>query len=531
MSATAPSTTATTSSGGSWRLILPCEDTPNWERTRRVFLEHLPCRCISATATYGTPGPADVGAEGALGGNGNGYGDVDAGVGVGCNCGCDWAAYLDSVITEMAVSITDQKCHFFKNIPGSPDAGQFDFPTFWKFGAPLMVSVALEMPRLFAGVDVPLLLAGDSKTVVLSHRQCACLLAHSAFGSITAQARCVRKEKWAFRAAQLFFLEAVPSALCFLNYFKCLGQHGIPDGSVTFERRGFKRGVPTPWQWDGCTKLLCPVEIVPSGSIENSPAETHADFANRFIGGGALENDFMMEEILFAIKPELIVSMALSSFMQDEEAIVITGARQYSCYSGYSHSFTFEGDYDDRRPGPPPAVAAMDALQGFAKIQFQEGLVLRDLNKARVAFGGSRTVATGNWGCGAFGNDHVLKLLQQWLAASEAGATRLYYHIFNDKRISSDAPPLLAGLSHLDVGQLYTALMDAAKAAATGGGALTFRKCLLSRANKEAAQILQQQQQLLLNNNNNSATTSSSSSTTDATAAATTITTTESSSS
>ena len=27
------------------------------------------------------------------------------------------------------------------------------------------------------------------------------------------------------------------------------------------------------------------------------------------------------------------------------------------------------------------------------------------------------SLATGNWGCGAFGNDHTLKFLQQWLAA------------------------------------------------------------------------------------------------------------------
>ena len=39
----------------------------------------------------------------------------------------------------------------------------------------------------------------------------------------------------------------------------------------------------------------------------------------------------MMEEILFVIKPELIVSMALCSFMHDEEAIVISGSYKFRC--------------------------------------------------------------------------------------------------------------------------------------------------------------------------------------------------------
>lgn len=280
----------------------------------------------------------------------------------------------------------------------------------------------------------------------------------------------------AFSNKQQQSSEATPSALCFLNYFKQLGLNGIPEGTVTFERVGFEKGAP-PWKWDSCETRLCPVEIVPQGTIETSPADTHADFANRFVGGGALENDFMMEEILFAIKPELIVAMALASFLHDEEGLIISGALQFSLYSGYASTFQFEGDYDGRRPGPPPRVAAMDALQGFARVQFNEGFVLRDLNKARVAFSGAREIATGNWGCGAFGNDHVLKFIQQWLAASEAGVAKMYYHTFSDKRIS-ELPALVSGLSSLTVGQLYSALMSAAKL----GTAAQFRRAILAHA-------------------------------------------------
>lgn len=368
---------------------------------------------------------------------------------------------VNDILTQFAEDTTQQTCHFFTRIPGSIDACVFDFDAFFHHGLPLMLKVALEMPTLFCDTKVPLLLKAQPGSVTLSHRQCACLLAHSVFGSITAEARQVEREKWAFRAAQLFFLEATPSALCVLNYFKHLGTHGIPGGNVIFERRAFPRGRP-PWCWDNNEAPLCAVSFAETGAIEECEAELHVDFANKFVGGGCLENDFHMEEILFAIKPELIVSMALCSLMQDEDVIVVTGAQQYSSYTGFANTFTFTGDYNGDRSGPPPVVCAMDALQGCARIQFGQGLILRDLNKARIAFEGHSSVATGNWGCGAFGNDHMLKFLQQWLAASEAGVSKMYYHTFNDKR-AKPLSPLAQKMQELTVGQLWKLVKLAAK--------------------------------------------------------------------
>jgi poly(ADP-ribose) glycohydrolase len=330
------------------------------------------------------------------------------------------------------------------------------------------------MPILFAGTTVPLLLRGSRSCLILTRRQCACFLAHSFFGSITASARRVENEKWAFRAAQLFFLEALPSALCFLNYFKLLGQNGIPAGSLTIEKLRFPRGFP-PWHWEQDETPLCNIDFV-DGSIEDSPADVHVDFANKFIGGGCLENDFAMEEILFAIKPEMIVSMALCSYMQDEEAIRISGALQYSPYTGYSHTFEFAGNYVGRRAGAAPIICAIDALQGCSKIQFVEGLVRRDLNKARIAFGGGNTVATGNWGCGAFGNDHTLKFIQQWLAASAAGVTRLCYHTY-DKR-ASRLCLLVQGLKARAVCELWALVHNTIKGCFGPEAARNFRVCM-----------------------------------------------------
>ena len=45
-----------------------------------------------------------------------------------------------------------------------------------------------------------------------------------------------------------------------------------------------------------------------------------------------------------------------------------------------------------------------------------------------------RSVATGNWGCGAFGGDPQLKSLIQWMAVSAAGRPAMKYYLYGDKR-------------------------------------------------------------------------------------------------
>lgn len=55
------------------------------------------------------------------------------------------------------------------------------------------------------------------------------------------------------------------------------------------------------------------------------------------------------EEIRFAICPECYVSMLLCERMQDNEAILMVGCRQYSAYTGYL-DFAYAGPYDDLTP-------------------------------------------------------------------------------------------------------------------------------------------------------------------------------------
>lgn len=82
-------------------------------------------------------------------------------------------------------------------------------------------------------------------------------------------------------------------------------------------------------------------------------------------------------------------------------------------------------------------VLAIDALKyRYPKLQFGEGKINRELKKCYVGFYSSSSssdddklpvLATGNWGCGAFGGDRQLKFLIQLMSASEAGRDLIYY--------------------------------------------------------------------------------------------------------
>jgi len=59
-------------------------------------------------------------------------------------------------------------------------------------------------------------------------------------------------------------------------------------------------------------------------------------------------------------------------------------------------------------------------------------------------------VATGNWGCGAFGGDPRLKALIQLMAAAHTGV-QLDYFTFGDVQLSLDIERMYAHLVERDV--------------------------------------------------------------------------------
>jgi len=222
---------------------------------------------------------------------------------------------------------------------------------------------------------------------------------------------------------------------------------------------------------------LMPVDMAEKGvGFETALGLAHADFANMYIGGGVLSGGCVQEEIRFAICPELCLSMLFCPRMRHDEAIQILGAEQFSAYTGYASSLRYKSDHVDESARKPDGsvltnVLAMDALdlRGLSKQlsdQMRPEPMLRDLNKALAAFSPVceeslkqfPTIATGNWGCGAFGGFAPLKALVQWASASQCGRSLRYFPF------EQDFGPEFAALSRdfskagVTVGQLLSSL-------------------------------------------------------------------------
>nr|KYP52702.1 Poly(ADP-ribose) glycohydrolase 1 [Cajanus cajan] len=284
---------------------------------------------------------------------------------------------------------------------------------------------------------------------------------------------------------------------CIVHYFQRISSE-MPMGVVSFERKvlpfendSIHISYPDANFWSKSDIPLCKFEVHSSGLIEDqSSGAVEVDFANKYLGGGALGRGCVQEEIRFMVSPELIAGMLFLPAMADNEAIEIVGVERFSSYTGYASSFRFSGDYMDEREVDTlgrrkTRIAAIDALCSPGMRQYRAKFLLREINKAFCGFlnqckyqpykkilqengcssalfdaatstsmessegknpnhiiknsqknyhwmdqGNNIGVATGNWGCGAFGGDPEVKAIIQWLAASQALRPFIAYYTF-----------------------------------------------------------------------------------------------------
>lgn len=232
-----------------------------------------------------------------------------------------------------------------------------------------------------------------------------------------------------------------------------------------------------------CKNHLSEVGISPTGVIEDAHGALEADFANHVLGGGVLARGCVQEEIRFAICPELMLSRLICECLRSDEAVIMNGAATFSHYTGYASTFQFAGRATIPSPTEQEAslgmrnisVVAFDAVN-YCQGNLQPGhqyLVPwqdRDMIKALAAFSGSPLstltcassgpIATGNWGCGAFGGDVELKLIQQWIVASFLSRP-LQYFTFGNESLCTNFAAVRACLqrAHCSVGDLYQAII------------------------------------------------------------------------
>ncbi|XP_068597722.1 poly(ADP-ribose) glycohydrolase [Brachionichthys hirsutus] len=340
------------------------------------------------------------------------------------------------------------------------------------FVLPAMVALALGAPRLCT-MPVPLLKSRTNHSLTLSQEQISCLLANAFF--CTFPRRNSRKSEYCnypeinfyrlFEGSSLRKIEKLKTLLC---YFRRVTQTR-PKGLVTFTRQALNN----PPNWERSQTQLTRLHITCEGTIEDDGyGMLQVDFANRLVGGGVTGHGLVQEEIRFVINPELIVSRLFTEALEANECLIVTGTEQYSKYSGYAESYRWKDSHKDETPRDDwqrrcTEIVAIDALKfrHFLE-QFLPEKIARELNKAYCGFFRSNTnrkhlsaVATGNWGCGAFGGDTRLKALIQLMAAAEAGRDVAYF-TFGDAQLMRDVHEMHTFLAErrVTVGTLYSLL-------------------------------------------------------------------------
>lgn len=353
---------------------------------------------------------------------------------------------------------------------------------------PGMTRLALNLPSLVTA-PLPLLRCDQVQDVTLSQIQIACLLANAFFCTFPRRNATGFTSEYAnfpginfhtlFSPDQTPLFESDKNApslskqkanklKCIFHYFKRV-LSDQPAGCVTFRRQQLEQ----PYEWSLKESTLTNLKIDNEGRIEDAEYNTlKVDFANKMLGGGVLSGGCVQEEIYFLICPEMIISRLFVECLQPHEALVMIGAERFSTYSGYSNTFQWSGNYNDVTPVDTLArrktyVTAIDALivRKYTE-QFRPYSLRRELDKALAGLlkgdfdtDSCLAVATGNWGCGAFGGDKSLKAVIQLMAAAVAGRDVIYF-TFGDNKLGDRLIELHQLLleSRTTVAQLWSCL-------------------------------------------------------------------------
>ncbi|XP_072483465.1 poly(ADP-ribose) glycohydrolase isoform X2 [Notamacropus eugenii] len=339
---------------------------------------------------------------------------------------------------------------------------------------PDMVKLALCLPDICTQ-PIPLLKQKMNHSITMSQEQIASLLANAFFCTFPRRNAKMKSEYSSYPDINFNRLfegrstrkpEKLKTLFC---YFRKVTEKK-PTGLVTFTRQSLQ-DFP---EWERCEKKLTRLHVTYEGTIEgNGQGMLQVDFANRFVGGGVTSAGLVQEEIRFLINPELIVSRLITEVLDHNECLIITGTEQYSEYIGYAETYRWARSHDDKSEMDDwqrrcTEIVAIDALHFRRYLdQFVPEKIKRELNKAYCGFfrpgvssANLSAVATGNWGCGAFGGDSRLKALIQILAAAAAERDVAYF-TFGDSELMRDIYSMHTFLTERGqtVGQVYKLLL------------------------------------------------------------------------
>ena len=345
-------------------------------------------------------------------------------------------------ISDIKKVFFNNKCFFFTKIEQKYQKEGEDFIKIFAH----LKKLVFDINNLFPKKGIDTLKTCDNKFIELNRKQVALIFLLSFFDLIDVKST---DNKNYFIVSNILFTKyenTFQFGRCFLNYLTVIGRWLAENNPILEEKIVFGRKNEKSKDYlEKSDVELCKLKLIDTKeSLFNGDASYGIDFANKYIGGGALNGGCVQEEILFAIEPEAIVSLFFMEVMDDNDAIAIFNTIQYSKYDGYGWDFIYTGCAIDDKNIKKNRIIAIDAIcvGSYGSYFAIKNEINRDIHKAYVGFSLAnsdnnipKTIATGNWGCGAFDGNHELKFIQQWIAASFAGIEILDYYTFKDKNM------------------------------------------------------------------------------------------------
>ena len=340
---------------------------------------------------------------------------------------------------------------------------------FFSQTVPAMIKLALRMPELFPTGKLLILRTGVECQVAFTREQVACLLVHMFLCSLQPSSEntfWVNFSIWyktPVTAPMLCYLQTL------LTYFQKLDCNGLPAEplqNITFSRRVLTQAP----NWH-ISEVVTKVVTAGSG-VEPGEGEVQVVFSNKDIGYGSSGTQ---EEAVFGMSPEMCIAILITQTLLDNEAILIKGPEIIGRYTGIGRELKFNGPWLETRDWSQRKLVAIDAMEfdivdadeKWEVEELKEVNLQRELNKCFCGFGflveenyrtavakttnsnnsalttnlaesTIPTIATGHWGCGAFGGHRQTKALIQLMAAFQANTNLVFYEILvNDEEQES----------------------------------------------------------------------------------------------
>ncbi len=323
---------------------------------------------------------------------------------------------------------------------------------------PCMQRLLVEAPKLFKGFDARALTVSgcnmsqnrglQTMNIVLTRPQVATLITCMWFGLfdydyVTKGEHTVDDFPVPMLLPNICNSHNVFALQCLLTYFDMVStsimNKDFASGVVILKRA--RAPDTAPVDWVNSTTPICHIEVSKEMYVDREQAPILTAFAHEYIGGDMFKQASpTQEEIMLLIFPECLVSTIFCAVLDPTSTLAVYGAEKLSAYGGYGASTSYIGRHiDDAERGKVGHDLMIQRCIVFAdaspktsiKSQFIDDF-MRDLDKLWCGYSAAwpshdgTPVVGGNWSYGFNGGSMQVKLLQQILAASQAGKTLIY---------------------------------------------------------------------------------------------------------